>query len=160
MDQLRAGNEVRREHWPIEVWPFPASMYYGHGNQTLSPVFHTKIWHLYSIDDTTICQGFNSGVCGADNDAWGDLGTDSGCWTPTPDDMIALDWQLISDVGPEQIEYLDKHRMTRHPNEAVAEYQRRGQPNPTAVAIWLLMLAAVAVLGALFWATFTGRIPW
>lgn len=113
MDQLAAGNDVRRTEWPIEVTDG-----------------YTFIWKVYSISEKNssyngMCKGFSNGVVGADNDSWGDLGTDSSGYNPTNDDRIALDWQLVVDVSPTQIARLDANRVLRYPNQYLADYNQR-----------------------------------
>lgn len=141
MDQLWAGNEVRREEWPIEIEPRPTAPPGGFVN-------HARIWRLYSFGDSTgatICQGFNPGCCGADNDSWGNLGMDSGVYTPSIDDMVALDWQFVTEVTPDQIRERDANRVPRYPNEYVAAYNAK-RPVRTWRVVMLTLLLAAAVL--------------
>ena len=148
-DQLKAGNDVRREGWPIEIWP--------NVNDSGKPISgtYTRIWKIYRINDVDssydgCCQGFSSGVVGADNDSWGDLGMDSGGYTPSNDDLVALDWQLVSDVTLEQIIRLDANRMTRHPNAYLARYNAevRAQDRKT---YWIVVSVFVGIIILLAW---------
>lgn len=100
LDQLEAGNEIRREGWPIEI----------------RPDGWTAIWHLYCSTGSgarDMYKGFNSGVIGADNDSWGNLGMDSGIYRASPEDKIALDWQLVIDVTATQVLRLNAKRVPR-----------------------------------------------
>lgn len=145
MDQVRAGNEVRREAWPIEVEPRPTDPPGGFVN-------HARIWHLYDVGGRTICKGFNSGVCGADNDSWGDLGMDSSVYTPNVDDIIALDWQFVSEVTPEQIAERDANRVERYPNESVVAFERYLAKQDRKTRRLMILLGVLGV--ALAWAVY------
>lgn len=130
MDQLAAGNEMRREGWPIELrdgW--------------------TAIWHLYRYENG-ICNGFSSGMVGADNDSWGDLGTDSMGYSPKAEDLSATDWQFVSDVTPEQIARLD-HVWPSTPNAILTEYNAKQRRSFRARVLLLLICALLgfAIIG-------------
>lgn len=132
LDQLAAGNYVRRACWPIEV---------------RSPTY-TAIWKLYPSGYGSVCQGFSPQCVSADLDSWGDLGMDSGNYYPTVEDQLALDWQFETDVTPADIEHHDKNRLTVWPNPYVAEYQRR---NRAEDHLWALLFTIILLGGAGFY---------
>lgn len=138
MDQLAAGNQVRRFDWPIEV-----------------EENGVRIWRVYKISPTTMCKGFNPGVSGADNDSWGDLGTDSMCYYPSQNDLVATDWQTVDSITKQQIDFLNTHRMVRTPNMDVIAYDLRMARSKDAwwrvffIAVWSLV-GAIGVL-ILWW---------
>lgn len=147
IDQLRAGNEVRRWGWPIEVTQVQPNQFW----KPAEAIYVTRIWHLYTSGETMILKGFSSGVCGADNDAWGYLGTDSMGYSATPEDRVAIDWQLVADVTPAQVAYCDAHRWPRIPNIGEAS-------NAPAIHPVILPAIMTAVVLALLLLLFTGRI--
>lgn len=138
MDQLAAGNDVRRTEWPIEVRDG-----------------YTCIWKVYKISPGSsyngMCKGFSNGVVGADNDSWGDLGTDSSGYSPTDDDRVALDWQLVVDVSPAQIIRLDANRVIRYPNAYLAEYNERERASQRRFGWMFGTFLGVGILCILFW---------
>lgn len=134
MAQLDAGNQVRRFSWPIEV-----------------EEYGTRIWRVYKISPVTMCKGFSNGVCGADNDSWGNLGTDSGCYKPSADDLVACDWQTLDSVTPQQIEIMNlpENRMVRTPNAAQLAFDapRRGIfSGVLSIVPWLMLLVIGIVI--------------
>jgi hypothetical protein len=133
MDQLAAGNEVRRQHWPIEVvgsWDTGKN--------------HVWMWHLYPLNDNGgMCQGFNSGVVGADNDYYDGLGVDSMGYGPTREDLDATDWQTTDEVTQEQISYLDAHRTAHWPS-----YEKETPPLLPAdhPVTWIIVSIVVMII--------------
>lgn len=175
MDHVRAGRDARRVGWPIEVTPAGAVVPGGDGTTFKLDRDDTAIWHVYRIGGEGdgpagfgICQGWSSGVVGADNETVGDLGVDSMGYAPSEEDRAATDWQLVSEVTPEQIRMLDAHRVPHHPNAYVEEmfgdHRRLGPP---ADVLWWLLRAAIAVafgtimlLGIVLWQVGRGLIEW
>lgn len=142
MDQVFAGNDMRRWGWPIEVRP----------STLRKGDTYTAIWKIYQNGSGSPCKGFSSGVVGADNDAWGDLGTDSSGYCPKPEDVTATDWQFASEVTPDQIAYLDTHRMTVTPNPYIAEYMARERASDRRLALYLFLIAAgIVAVPILIW---------
>lgn len=133
LDQLAAGNYMRRACWPIEV----------------RSATYTAIWKLYPSGYRSICQGFSPNCVGADNDSWGDLGMDSGQYYPTVEDQLAHDWQFDTDVTAADIEYHDKHRLTVWPNVYVQEWQRR---NRITDHLWAMLFAVAFIATVVFFA--------
>jgi hypothetical protein len=137
MDQISGGNDVRRLNWPIEKWS----------------ASHTAIWRVYRFGENGgLGKGFNPGVCGADNDAWGDLGTDSMGYRPSIEDKSARDWQLVKDVTQAQIDRLDADRMVRYPNAYGMEYaawQRKRERFDVSLMIGLAV-GGIILMGLLF----------
>lgn len=128
MDQLDAGNEVRRSTWPIEV-----------RNPT-----YTAIWKVYPTRYERPCSGFSSGCVGADMDSWGSLGMDSGGYYPSVEDHLALDWQLVTDVTAAEIAWHDAHRVPVTPNPYVEQWQR---VNSRQDFLWALLFIVIAIGG-------------
>lgn len=109
VDQLAAGNPVRREEWPIEIrdngWK--------------------AIWQVYKTD-YSYCKGFSPGCVGADNEGLEGYGIDSNGYSPTPDDKMALDWSLVSETSETTILKLNaRPRVKRYPNPAVEYWKKR-----------------------------------
>jgi hypothetical protein len=147
MDQLAAGNDVRRADWPIEIRPLSEFQdFEGRGPFTWNDA-EVFVWKVYRYGETGRCKGFSNGVVGADNDSWGDLGTDSGIYVPDADDLVALDWQTVDDVTDEQICRLNAMRMPRYPNAYLQEYDRSERAKQrrfltVAISVIVILIAA------------------
>jgi hypothetical protein len=159
MDQVRAGNDMRRVPWPIEVTKAGSEVGAGDGASRIVKEDEVAIWHVYLMNERvgSMCKGFSSGVVGADNDMVGDLGVDSSGYTPSNQDLIAMDWQFVTDVTQKQIEYYDAHRYPHITPDIHGNYAPL-PPVPTDNPIdphkWVKIAAAIAVpvvLALLFW---------
>lgn len=108
MDQLEAGNEMRRWGWPIEVdvcdkWP------------DLHIERAPRVWKVFQADDYPR-QGFSNSCWGGEGgDRVVGIGSDGGFYTPTEGDKAALDWQYVYEVTAEQIDMMDRNRFTHVP---------------------------------------------
>lgn len=141
MLQVRSGRDVRRAGWPIEVEKAGTDRPGGCGSTYRLNHDYVAIWHLYrSSSMGGICKGWSSGVVGADGESIGDLGTDSGGYSPSPADEAAEDWMLVSDVTKEQIVEMDAKRFQHHPNQYIEDY---GRPQSHALTYWFLFGALI-----------------
>ena len=138
MDQLAAGNEVRRWKWPIEV-----SGSWETGKNTVA------IWHLYKLNDYGgMCKGFNSGTTGADNDCYEGLGVDSMGYSPSPEDKEATDWQTIGEVTNKQIQFMDRMRYRHWPS----------YPTPKPIDdLWSIIAIAASIVAMIALMLIFGR---
>jgi hypothetical protein len=102
MDQLTAGNDMRRWGWPVEV-----SEHHG-----------AAIWHLFRArydrsSNFDVIHGFYNGVVGEWGDSLEGYGMLGGSYTPSTEDRDAKDWQYVTDVTLDQILYLNGRRPRR-----------------------------------------------
>ena len=141
MDQCRAGNDVRRSHWPIEA----RADWTGSGHKP-----YIAVWHVYvcNAEAGSMCCGFSSGSCGGDNDEYVGLGVDSMGYYATTEDKTALDWQTVDQVTQGQIVLLDANRWPHFPSyytpERLHDEQRGG--NLTVVLVLMAIAAFVVML--------------
>lgn len=154
MDQVLAGNDMRRACWPIEVYKKGEKRI---GDSGYRSEDYVAIWHVYICNDNfcSMCKGFSSGVCCADNDQVGDLGIDSYGYYATAEDKAATDWQYVRDVTPEQIAWHDEHRVLHISCDIHGRYgplpEKLHDTYHTMMLIYCLIAILVIMTMAMVW---------